>query len=132
MNDPTSQMKQTIRIFAILITVLFLFPGCQKVQRDEPGDNRKSVLLDSDMVESFDDGVAFMIMLGSKEIDVWAQEAQYPIRVGRQDRFKEEVDANPGEDGSYLGASEYIARQILGYFFSREHNGTTLTTIGAR
>ena len=139
MNDPTSQMKQTIRIFSILITVLFLFPGCQKVQRDEPGDNKKSVLLDSDMVESFDDGVAFMIMLGSKEIDikglttvtgnVWAQEAlaygirigelcggknltyipgaQYPLRAGRLDSLREEVDANPGEDGSYLGAFSY-------------------------
>ncbi|MCQ2068044.1 MAG: nucleoside hydrolase [Bacteroidaceae bacterium] len=168
-------MKQSFRILSLLIVVIFLFPGCQKLQQDELGDNRKSVLIDSDMVEAFDDGVAFMILLGSDDIEieglttvtgnVWAQEAlaygirigelcggkdltyiggsQYPMRPERLDSFKKEVDANPGQDASYLGAlsfptvndwspfyeqrygrkpeirpssedaSEYIARQIL-------------------
>lgn len=168
-------MKKSFRIFPFLLVVILLFPGCQKFQQDEFGGYKKTVLLDSDMVEAFDDGVAFMMLLGSDDIEikglttvtgnVWAQEAlsygirvgelcggkdltyiggaQYPMRDGRLDSFKEEVDTNPGEDASYRGAlshpevndwrtfyeqrygrqpeirpssedaSEYIARQIL-------------------
>lgn len=63
-------MKQSFRILSLLIVVIFLFPGCQKLQQDESGDNRKSVLIDSDMVEAFDDGVAFMMLLGSDDIEI--------------------------------------------------------------
>ena len=89
-------MKQIYRIFFLLLVVISLLPGCQNLRQNESDysiDGRKSVLLDSDMVETFDDGVAFMMLLGSDDIEVkgmttvtgnvWAQEAlAYGIRIG--------------------------------------------------
>ena len=63
-------MKKSFRIFTFLLVVILLFPGCQKFQQDEFGGYKKSVLLDSDMVEAFDDGVAFMMLLGSDDIEI--------------------------------------------------------------
>ena len=105
-------MKRIFRILFLLIVVASLFPGCQKIRRDEPGDNKKPVLFDSDMVESFDDGVAFMIMLGSDEIEIkglttetgnaWAQESlAYGIRIG---------ELCGGKDLTYVPGAQYPMR----------------------
>lgn len=83
--------KQTIKKLPCLVAVFFLF-GCEKLDQVEP-DKTPSVIIDSDMVEAFDDGVAFMILLGSDNMKVkglttvtgntWAQEAlAYGIRIG--------------------------------------------------
>ena len=106
--------KKTLRIFFLLV-VIFLFPDCQKFQQGGPDDNvggGKSVLLDSDMVEAFDDGVAFMIMLASNDIEVkgmttvtgntWAREAlAYGIRIG---------ELCGGKNLTYISGAQYPMR----------------------
>ena len=104
-------MKQTFRILYLLFVVIIL-PGCKTMQQDEPGDNMRSVLFDSDMVEAFDDGVAFMMMLGSEEIEikgltavtgnVWAREAlAYGIRIG---------ELCGGKNLTYIAGAQYPMR----------------------
>lgn len=86
-------MKQPYRLSLLLLTAMFFFSCWKNIQKDDSGDNRKSILLDSDMVEAFDDGVALMILLASDNIEVrslttvtgntWAQEGlAYGIRIG--------------------------------------------------
>ena len=108
-------MKQIFRIFCLLLIGTILQPGCQKTRQDTPDDNpggRKSVLLDSDMVEAFDDGVAFMIMLGSENIEikglttvtgnVWAQEAlAFGVRIG---------ELCGGRNLDYIAGAQYPMR----------------------
>lgn len=101
-------MKQTFRLLFLPLFLIFLFPGCQKMPQNADG-NKKSVLLDSDMVEAFDDGVAFMIMLGSDNVEikglttvtgnVWAQEAlAYGIRIG---------ELCGGKNLTYIAGAQY-------------------------
>ena len=105
-------MKRIFRIFLLPLVLILLFPGCEKMHRDEPGDEKKSILLDSDMVEAFDDGVAFMIMLGSDGVEikglttvtgnVWAQEAlAYGIRIG---------ELCGGKNLTYIAGAQYPMR----------------------
>lgn len=87
-------MKKAFRILFLPFAVISVLLGCRKSPQNETeGNIGKAVLLDSDMVEAFDDGVAFMILLGSEDIEVkglttvtgntWAQEAlAYGIRIG--------------------------------------------------
>lgn len=78
--------------FLCLLATLLLFWGCAKDECDPPTP-KTSILLDSDMVEAFDDGVTFMMLLGSENVEVkglttvtgnsWAQEGlTYGIRLG--------------------------------------------------
>ena len=105
-------MKQSFRILLLLLVVIFLFQGCQKMRQDEPGGNKKSVLFDSDMVEAFDDGVAFMIMIGSDNVEIkglttvtgnaWAQESlAFGIRIG---------ELCGGKNLAYIGGAQYPMR----------------------
>ncbi len=104
-------MKQTFRLLFLPLFLIFLFSECQKIPQNAGGD-RKSVLLDSDMVEAFDDGVAFMIMLASDNVEikglttvtgnVWAQEAlAYGIRIG---------ELCGGEDLTYIAGAQHPMR----------------------
>lgn len=109
-------MKQTFRIFPLLLAAILFFPCCQKIQEDNSDDNighKKSVILDSDMVEAFDDGVVFMLMLGSDDVDikglttvtgnVWAQESlAYGIRIG---------ELCGGKDLTYIAGAQYPTRE---------------------
>ncbi len=107
-------MKQTLRIFFLLLVSIFLFTACQKMRQDEPDDigSKKPILLSSDMVEAFDDGVAFMILLGSDEMEVkglttvtgntWAQEGlAYGIRIG---------ELCGGRNLTYIAGAQYPMR----------------------
>ena len=99
-------------IGVLLLAVMSLFPGCQKMQQDESGGDKKSVLFDSDMVEAFDDGVAFMIMLGTDDIEIkglttvtgnaWAQESlAFGIRIG---------ELCGGKNLTYIAGAQYPIR----------------------
>ena len=105
-------MKKTFRILFLLFTAVSIFPACQRMRQDGSGGNKKSVLLDSDMVEAFDDGVAFMIMLGSDDMEVkglttvtgnvWAQKAlAYGIRLG---------ELCGGKNLTYISGAQYPMR----------------------
>ena len=108
-------MKRVLGIFFLQLLVISLSSGCQNRWQDESDisiGGRKSVLLDSDMVETFDDGVAFMILLGSDDLEVkglttvtgnvWAQEAlSYGIRIGELCR---------GENLTYIAGAQYPMR----------------------
>ena len=74
-------------ILYLSVLAFMLLPGCNRPRE------RRPVLVDSDMVESFDDGIAFMMLLGTDGIDVkglttvttnvWAQEGlAYGVRIG--------------------------------------------------
>ena len=104
-------MKHIIRKYFLPLFVISLFPGCQNIQQNE-SDCKRKVLLDSDMVETFDDGVAFMMMLGSEDIEikglttvtgnVWAQEAlAYGIRIG---------ELCGGKNLTYVAGAQYPMR----------------------
>lgn len=107
---------KSARIFSLLLVAILFFSCCQKKQKDNSdGDTgcRKSILFDSDMVEAFDDGVAFMLMLGSDDIEirslttvtgnVWAQEAlAYGIRLG---------ELSGGKNLTYIAGSQYPMRE---------------------
>lgn len=79
------------QLFALLILATFALFSCSDDDDQQPKSGSIKVLLDTDMVEGFDDGVALMMMLASADVDVvgvttvtgnsWAQEGvAYAIR----------------------------------------------------
>ena len=90
-NNSANNVRMYSKFLCLLATLL-LFWGCAKDECDPPTP-KTSILLDSDMVEAFDDGVTFMMLLGSENVEVkglttvtgnsWAQEGlTYGIRLG--------------------------------------------------
>ncbi|MDO5320829.1 MAG: nucleoside hydrolase [Bacteroidia bacterium] len=124
-------------IFLVLaLATAFIVSCC----RNGSSDGKPiSLLIDSDMVESFDDGIAFIMLSGTDAVhilglttvttNVWSQESlaygirlgelcgmtdmhyiagsRIPLREGRLDSIDKEIDANPGEDAEWRGASSY-------------------------
>lgn len=123
-----------------LVWVLFALCGCgDKYEEMYDPNSKPLVLIDTDMVEGFDDGVALMMLLKDSNIGVvgvttvtgntWAQEgaayairqieicgsrkfpvipgADFPLREGRLESLRDEVEACPGVDHGWLGALEY-------------------------
>lgn len=77
---------------AFALLAIFVICGCDSDSNDEQKSGGKTkVLIDTDMVEGFDDGIALMMMLSSADVDVvgvttvtgntWAQEGvAYGVR----------------------------------------------------
>lgn len=59
-------MKHSNNILLLVVSLFLL--SCEKWD-EKTSDNKTTVILDSDMVEAFDDGVAFMVLLGSENIN---------------------------------------------------------------
>lgn len=88
------------------------FSGCQ-TKPDKEVSEDVSILIDSDMVESFDDGIAFIMLLGTDNVrvvgltttttNVWAQEGlAYGIRIG---------ELCGGEDVTYIAGDGLPLRE---------------------
>lgn len=87
------KLHSILKNIALLIALVIIsLSGCRKKPYDETSEG-VNLLIDSDMVESFDDGIAFMMLLGTDNIhimgltttttNVWAQEGlSYGIRIG--------------------------------------------------
>lgn len=101
-------MKRIGKIFLLISVAALLLFSCEKSDEETP-DSKRTVILDSDMVEGFDDGVAFMILLGAENVDVkglttetgnvWAQEAlAYGVRIG---------ELCGGRKLTYIAGSQY-------------------------
>lgn len=105
-------LKETALLAALTVIP---FSGCREMPEDETSEGI-SLLIDSDMVESFDDGIAFMMLLGTDDINivgltttttnVWAQEGlAYGIRVGELCRGNDVTyiagDGNPLREGRF-------------------------------
>ena len=103
--------KSEHNLFFLLALTVLVISGCEKRQHNESGTGTV-VIIDSDMVESFDDGIAFMMLLGSDNIDikglttvttnVWAQEGlAHGIRLG---------ELCGGHDVEYMAGAQYPMR----------------------
>jgi len=101
------------KVYLLLVFLIISQQACEPKSENKPkSENRIAVIIDSDMAESFDDGIAFMMLMGTDGVEVkgvttettnvWAQEAlAYGIRLG---------ELCGGEDISYVAGSQYPLR----------------------
>lgn len=106
--------KPLLYLFAALISISAIY-GCDDENDDDKikSDSNTKVLIDTDMVEGFDDGIALMMMLSSADVDVvgvttvtgntWAQEGvAYGIR---------QMGICGGHDVPIIAGSQYPLRE---------------------
>lgn len=106
-------MKRHVTLLLLLLQVFVVYSCSDGNDENTPSDKKVKVLIDTDMVEGFDDGIALMMLLNAPNVDVvgvttvsgntWSQEGvAYGIR---------QMEICGAKDVPIIAGSEYPLRE---------------------